>query len=158
MRLMKSRLNGDVIMPVAFLVWATIYLVVALEMPPIRDGQVGPSFIPLVLVALMYAGSITTLVQGLKRKTGVTGWQVIKKPLIVIGMMGVYAVIFKQAGYWITTSLLCFGVALLFSYGKSSKARVLVLSAIIAVITVFLGYLMFEVLFGLHLPRGVFSP
>jgi len=158
MGLMKSKLNGDIIMSVVLLIWATAYLLAALGMPPIRDGLVGPSFVPLVLVALMYAGSVTTLVQGLKRETGVAGWQVIKKPIIIVAMIGVYIALFKQVGYFITTFLLCFGTAIIFSYGKGSKARVLVLSAIIAVITVFLGYLMFEVLFGLHLPGGVLYP
>ncbi|MBA7552773.1 hypothetical protein ES705_45348 [subsurface metagenome] len=154
---LKNKLNGDIMMAVVFLIVATVYLVEALRMPPpISYGIPGPSLVPLVLVTIMYAASLAILVQGFTRgKKLILDWKRIKNPIMVIGMTGIYIGMLSQAGYWISTLLFSFGVALLFRYGRGSKARALVFSTIIAMIMVLLGYLFFEVLFNVRLPEGM---
>lgn len=154
---LKTKLDGDIIMAVVLLIGATVYLVEALRMPPpIRHGIVGPSFLPLGLVAIMYTASLTILVQGFKRgKKLILDWKRIRNPIIVIGMTGIYIGILTQVGYWISTFLFSFGVALVFRYGRGSKARVLVFSMIIAAVMVLMGYLFFEVIFDTRLPKGM---
>lgn len=153
---LKLKLNGDIMMAVVFLIGTTVYLVEALRMPPpISHGVPGPSFLPLVLAAIIYAASLTILVQGFKReKKLIVDWKRIKNPIIVIGMTGVYIGMLTQVGYWISTLLFSFGVALVFRYGRGSRARALVFSTIIAMIMVLIGYLFFEVIFNIRLPKG----
>lgn len=154
---LKTKLDGDIIMAVVLLIGTTVYLVEALRMPPpILHGIVGPSFLPLGLVAIMYTASLTILVQGFKRgKKLILDWKRIRNPIIVIGMTGIYIGILTQVGYWISTFLFSFSVALVFRYGRGSKARVLVFSMIIAAVMVLMGYLFFEVIFDTRLPKGM---
>jgi len=154
---MKIKLNKDIIIAGVFLIGTTVYVMQALKLPiPFKHGEPGPAFYPLVLVIIMYAASLKILVQGFKKekKLTLTLGKNIKKPIMTIGVTAFYIGMFAIIGYWVSTILYSFSIALLFEYGKRSNTRTLIFSAIVAIVITVIGWLFFEVFFGLRLPRG----
>ncbi len=75
-------------------------------------------------------------------------------------MTGLYAGAFGLVGYWISTFVYCFGLALLFELKESreerrSKVRTLLFSMVVAIVLTVIGYLLYEAIFGIRLPEGI---
>lgn len=149
----KSKLNGNIIMAVAFLIGTTIYLTEALRLP-VPDDRPGAGLFPLMLAAVMYIASSVILVRGIKHDKQLPAWERLKIPVILIGMIGLYVGMFYHFGYFGATFLFSFGVALVFGVGGGSKAKRLLLPVIIAVAATSIGFLLYEVIFDIRLPRG----
>ena len=156
MRGWKVKLNRDIMVAVVFLIGTTVYLSQALKLPPpFKVGEPGPALFPLILVAIMYAASLRILLHGLRKEEKFTATgKNIKKPIAAIGLTALYIGMFSVVGYWASTIFYSFCLALFFEYGRKSKKMALTLSAIIGTAVAFAGYVFFEVLFNIRLPKG----
>jgi len=137
------------------------YFAEALRLPrPFQLGEPGPSFMPLILAAvlLIAAGRILWMELAgsapLKESEDV---RITGRAIAMIFATGVFVWIFEPLGYWIATLLYVFTVALLFEQERLGLGgRVLATSAMISVGVTLAGWLFFVVLFDLFLPSGVF--
>lgn len=154
---LKVKLNAGAGMAVVILIFTIAYIVGALQLsPPIKDRLPTESSYPWVLIVIMCAACSIVLFKELqKAKRQVVQWKQAKEPLIGIGIIGLYVVLFTYAGYWISTPVFSFGIAMLFEYKRKSKVKALVYPAILAIIIPLIGYLFFEVIFGIRLPGGI---
>lgn len=144
------------------LVVTTIYMVSALMLaPPLKEGIPSTSFWPLVLVVITYSASLVMLVRAFKgdkkEKRLISDWKRARGPIIVVGLTGLYVGIFVHVGYWISTFLYSFGLVLLFDSvrKRKGKVRMLVFSMVAAAVLALTGYILFEVIFDVRLPKGV---
>lgn len=152
----QIKLNRNIIVAIIFLVGTTVYLSQALKLPaPFKVGEPGPALFPLILTVIMYITSLKILLHGLRQeqKFTVIGKD-IKKPIAAIGLTAFYIGMFSAIGYWASTILYAFCLALFFEYGRKSKKKAFVFSAIISLMVAFVGYILFEVLFNVKLPKG----
>ncbi|MEO0250483.1 MAG: tripartite tricarboxylate transporter TctB family protein, partial [candidate division WOR-3 bacterium] len=117
----------------------------------------GPGFIPFCIGALLglmsiylCAHGIVQVVGGYKERALFRGvaW---KKSLLVAAMLGCYAAFFNLLGFLVSTFVLM--LLLLWVVGRQR----LLSSLIVSVLTAGGAHLLFVVLFGLPLPRGVLS-
>jgi hypothetical protein len=155
---LKVKFNPEITLIVGILVFTGIYVFGALELPPpMEDGSPTQSLYPWIIAGIMVAACCSVL---FKRqiwggKEQVLTWERIKKPIFGTIILGSYIVLFVFAGYWISTSIFSFFVALLFEYERKSKVKALIYSAILGVIVPVIGYLFFNVTFGIRLPEGI---
>jgi len=153
---LKNKLNGNIIMAVVLLIGTTVYFVEALKLPVfVTLGKPGAGVFPLMLVAVMYIVVSVTLVRGIKQEKKLLGWGYLKIPAIAVGLIGIYVGTFYHLGYFGATLLFSFGIALLFRERGGSRVKMLVFPLIIAVAATLAGYLLFQVIFDIRLPTGV---
>ena len=153
---LKNKLNGNIIMAVVLLIGTTVYFVEALKLPVfVTLGKPGAGVFPLMLVAVMYIVVSVTLVRGIKQEKKLPGWGYLKIPAIAVGLIGIYVGTFYHLGYFGTTLLFSFSIALLFRESGGSRVKMLVFPLIIAVAATLTGYLLFQVIFDIRLPTGV---
>lgn len=155
---MKVKFNPEVIMVVVILILTAVYIVGALRLPPpIEDGVPTQSLYPWIIIGVMFAACTTILFkkQLWKEKEQIFSWERIKKPVLGIGILGFYIILFTYAGYWISTPVFSFSVAMLFEYERKNKVKALIYSTILGIIVPLIGYLFFEVTFAIRLPKGV---
>lgn len=141
-----------IIFQVLIFVVSVGYLVTAFNIgSPILDGGLQPSFFPLII------GSFAVLFSGILL---FKEWVLVKNraadsddesspyaaPIIVF-LICIYIVAFSTIGYFIPSVLFVFSMMLMFS----SKEKV-VQKAVISIVIAALGYLIFELLFGVRLP------
>lgn len=151
-----NKLNGNIIMAVALLIGTTVYFVETLNLPIfITPDKSGAGVFPLMLAVMMYIASSVILIRGIRQEKKLPSWGHLKVPVIVIGLIGLYVGTFYHLGYFGTTLLFSFGIALLFTDRRGSKAKMLVIPGIIAVAVTLMGYLLYEVIFDIRLPMGV---
>jgi len=150
------KLNRDIIVAVVFLIGTTFYFIQALKLPPpFKVGEPGPALFPLILVVIMYTTSLKILIQGLKKeKKFILTGKNIRSPIGAIGLTALYIGVFSIIGYWASTIFYSFCLALFFEYGRKNKKVAVAFSTIIAIAVTFAGYLFFEVVFKIRLPRG----
>jgi len=157
---MLMKLNKEVLIAGCLFAANTVFFVEALKLlPPFEHGEPGPAFYPLVLSVIMYMASIKIMLTGLKNKTKIVfnlkDFAVIR-PLLMAGATGLFILVFETMGYWISTLLYTFAVAFIFEFGrKYTFGRTLTFCAVIAVAITLSGWLFFDLLFDLHLPKGV---
>lgn len=157
---MLMKLNKEVLIAGCLFAANTVFFVEALKLPrPFEHGEPGPAFYPLVLSVIMYIASIRIMLSGLKNKTGTVfnlkDFAVIR-PLLMAGTTGLFILLFETMGYWISTLLYIFSAAFIFEFGrKYTLGRTLALCAAIAVAITLAGWIFFDLLFDLHLPKGV---
>jgi len=151
-------LNAGLVTLIGILIWVIVYIAGALQLsPPIEDGLPTESFYPWILIIIMLATCSALLFRAKmwKAKGQVAQWAQIRRVAPVIGVIVLYIPLFLNAGYWIATSLLSFGIALVFEYEARSKLKALIYSVILAIVITGIGYLFFRIGFGVRLPRGV---
>lgn len=152
----RIKLNRNIIAAIVFLIGTTVYLSQALKLPrPFKVGEPGPALFPFVLIFIMYGASLKILLHGLRQEQRFTIiGKNIKKPIAAIGLTAFYIGMFSTLGYWASTILYAFCLALFFEYGRKSKKKAFIFSAIISLAVAFVGYIFFEILFNVRLPRG----
>lgn len=147
--------DGRLFVPVALLLFTTIYFVDAVQMgPPIRDGNMTVSFFPLAIAIIIYLAIASVL------------WQILRTPretdqapppqedrrrlgpLWIALLTGLYILAFSYIGYFVSTAVYVFALTMLFGEGAKGLPFKLVASLIITVC----GYLLFEVAFQVRLP------
>lgn len=156
---MNLRLNGEILTSGLLLGINTIYLTQIFDLPtPFEEGEPGPGFYPIVLCAVMYLAAVRIFIKGLRQKGGVQFSlkdPAILRPLGAIGATGLFILLFTPAGYFISTLVYTFIMALLFEWGrKHSPAKTILFSAAAATVITVAGWLFFGQLFDLHLPQG----
>ncbi|MEH6560232.1 MAG: tripartite tricarboxylate transporter TctB family protein [Marinobacter sp.] len=128
------------------------YLVTAINIgSPVLNGGLQPSFFPLIIgsLAVMFSGILLFKEWVLvKRRAADAGDE--SKPYaapIIVCLIFIYIIAFSTIGYFIPSVLFVFSMMLMFS----SKEK-FVQKAIISIVIVALGHLIFELLFGVRLP------
>jgi len=140
------------------LILIIVYIIGALQLPPpMRDGLPTESFYPWIITGIICVACCATLLR--KKLWTVNGqivdWRGIRKPFSTIGVIVLFLVLFKYTGYWFSTAVLSFGIAMLFEYERKNKVKALIYSAILAMIVPLFGYLFFRLGFGIRLPGGI---
>ncbi|GAB3480179.1 tripartite tricarboxylate transporter TctB family protein [Marinomonas epiphytica] len=135
------------------------YLITAIRLgAPVVDNRPEPSFFPIIVGALACIFSlilITRKFQSIKQEMPtesrldkqVQESSENKAPLLIMGAIFLYIIAFSYIGYFISSYLFVLSVILIFS----SMTKV-IQKAMISLIIVFLGYLIFEQVFGVRLP------
>ncbi|WP_323752511.1 tripartite tricarboxylate transporter TctB family protein [Marinobacter sp.] len=128
------------------------YLVTAFNIGnPMLDGQLQASFFPLIIgsFAVLFSGILLFKEWALvKNKAADPGddSSPYTAPILVL-LIFIYILAFSAIGYFIPSTLFVFSMILLFSEKKK-----IVQKAVISIVIVTLGYLVFELLFGVRLP------
>ncbi|WP_417546682.1 tripartite tricarboxylate transporter TctB family protein [Marinobacter sp.] len=130
------------------------YLVTAINLgSPIAGGRLQPSFFPLILgsFSVLFGGILffkewIAVKQEKLTDTDDDGRNRFAAPIIIVSIF-VYIVAFSAVGYFISSLFFVFAMLWVFS----SKGKI-VQKAAISVVIVTLGYLVFELLFGVRLP------
>ena len=142
--------NRQLIFPAAMLVVSVGYLASALSLgAPIADSGLTPSFFPMLVGAAAIVFSSLLILQQLRgapdadRPDDAPGYA----HLWVVLAIFLYILAFRPLGYFISSTLFVFALIVLFSSFEK-----LVQKALIAVVVVVLGYVMFQQLFGVRLP------
>lgn len=160
---MRGRINSELVVATVLLIWITIYAVSAVTLaPPFKgDWEATATLWPLILVAIAYPACLAVLVRAFKEgERLIPDWKHSRNAIIIVGLTGFYAGTFGLVGYWISTFVYCFGIALIFELKESkgerrSKVRTLLFSMVVAIMLTLIGYLLYEVIFGIRLPEGV---
>jgi len=163
---LRGRINSELVVATVLLIWVTIYVVSAvMQEPPFKkDWETTATFWPLILVAIAYPTCLAVLVRAFKEgkegKRLIPDWKRSRNPIIIVGLTGLYAGVFALVGYWISTFVYCFGLTLLFDLKeprgeRRSKVRTLLFSMVVAIVLVVIGYLLYEVIFDIRLPKGI---
>lgn len=163
---MRGRINSELVVATVLLIWVTIYAVSAvMQEPPFKkDWETTATLWPLILVAIAYPTCLAVLVRAFKEdkegKRLIPDWKRSRNPIIIVGLTGLYAGIFALVGYWISTFVYCFGLTLLFDLKepreeRRSKVRTLLFSMVVAIVLAGIGYLLYEVIFDIRLPKGI---
>jgi putative tricarboxylic transport membrane protein len=147
-----SRGNSYVIVGIVGIILSTIYLGLALELPMGRMRQPGPGVFPLIAGGFTLLGSIATLLEGRKNKSGDSyelpmGDDLKRLLKVMLSLVG-YLILLPIVGQLISSALFSFVVMRTLS--TLSNVRLVVYSALLAGI----GYWMFVVFFKLPLPSG----
>ncbi len=157
---MKLKFNPEVAMVGGILLLVMIYLGETLRMPtPMEDGSPTISLYPWIIILMMTAACVSVLAgkKITKGKTVVLDWKSVQRPLFGIATIGFFIFLFAYTGYWIATAVFSFLTALLFEYEKGNRRKALLYAVILAVAIPVIGYLFYQVLFDIRLPKGVWS-
>ena len=157
---MKIKFNPEVAMVVGILLLTMIYLVETFQMPPpMEDGSPTISLYPWIIILIMTAACVSVLANKIitKGKTIVLEGKTVRRPIFGIAIIGLFIFLFAYAGYWIATAFFSFLIAILFEYEKGNRRKALLYAAILAVVIPVIGYLFYQELFDIHLPKGVWS-
>ena len=128
------------------------YLVTAFNIGnPMLDGRLQPSFFPLIngSLAVLFSG-ILLFKEWLLVKSGAADSGDESSPYaapILVLLIFIYILAFSAIGYFIPSALFVFSMMLLFSEKKKIAQK-----AVISIVIATLGYLVFELLFGVRLP------
>ncbi|MFC3612806.1 tripartite tricarboxylate transporter TctB family protein [Lutimaribacter marinistellae] len=152
-------MNRQVVFALFILVLDLGYLVQALELPlPFERGEPGPSFLPLILVALLAIGALGVMIEALRG--GLDGEEreadFAMRSVALIVLTGGFIAAFELLGYWGATVLYTFAVGWLFEQERIGPVKALGTSALIAAGVTGVGWLFFVQLFDLFLPQGMF--
>lgn len=154
-------MNRQAIAALFLLVLNTGYFVQALTLPrPFQFGEPGPAFLPLILSGILFVACGRILYMELRGIRGagegeeVTESVSIVKPIALVLVTAGFVYGFEPLGYWISTLLYTFFVAMLFEYERTSPLRAVAVAAIVALGTTLSGWLFFVTLFDLFLPSG----
>jgi len=155
---MKLMLNNEIIFGIILILFNSVYLSQALKLPlPFKQGEPGPIFFPLILIVIMYICSVFVLIRGLRgeKKFTFNLSFFVRKPVLAIIFSALYIISFNILGYWISTFFHSFIISIFFEYKKRSKRGVIIFSFLVALVITVLVWILFEVLFELKLPGGI---
>ncbi|MGQ7848211.1 tripartite tricarboxylate transporter TctB family protein [Granulosicoccus sp. 3-233] len=153
--------------PVALLLMTLIYGSEALTIKSQFDeGLVGPSFLPLLLTAVVVLGLLGILVRQWRESSSVEpvehdiaaggmGFEQHRKPALVALSVLAYVLLFKPLGYVLATVSLAFLLLKLFDYAPRQWLRQMIVSALMTLVF----HVLFSVCFSVRLPLlpSVFS-
>jgi len=140
----KNRL----LLPLFLFILTTVYIAAALRIvPQISEGLVGPSFMPLVMAFIMYAGLVRIIWNDLTQEHEQFEGSLLQPFLIVLATI-LYIAAFKPLGYSVATLLFVLALFRLFHFQEGRIVKQLLYAA--AVTTVFYG--LFALAFGIRLP------
>lgn len=146
--------NRDVLSSLILIGIATIYLTQILSLPPpFITEEPGPALYPLMIVFVIYTSSFWILLKGLKGGGKVLFMKGLSRPLAFIILSVLYISILTSIGYFLSTTLYTLTIALMFDYGKRRIDKSLAYCSIVAVLVTLIGYVLFEILFGVSLPK-----
>ena len=157
---MKIKFNPEVAMVVGILLLTMIYLVETFQMPPpMEDGSPTISLYPWIIILIMTAACVSVLANKIitKGKTIVLEGKTVRRPIFGIAIIGLFIFLFAYTGYWIATAFFSFFIAILFEYEKGNQRKALLYATILAVVIPVIGYLFYQGLFNIRLPKGVWS-
>ena len=128
------------------------YLVTAIDLgSPTVDGRLQPSFFPLIVgsAAVLFSGILLFREWVTLRKEDLEATKNSRlsvAPIIIVSIL-IYILGFSALGYFVPSALFVFSMMLIFS-----EREKIVQKAVISVVVVTIGYLIFEQLFGVRLP------
>lgn len=147
----KSRFGGEVVLPAVLIVVALVYLVEGVRtLESFQEGTAGPSFFPIVISIIMIAALTSVLWNGLRgtarrEKTEPVAFaEPIKVVLLTIG----YIILFKPAGYFLSTTAYVFVLLYVFKF----KARNIFVSMLWSVLIAGICFVLFSKIFQIRLP------
>ena len=129
----------------------TAYLVAALGITTAYEEEgVGPSFFPIVVALVMYPALVLVLLDGLRPQQGTDAEPLrLKDQVKIVLLTGCYILLFRPLGYFLATTLYVCSLFFVFNFGGGGHVR-RVLTAVVIAIAFFL---LFEVGFGVRLPK-----
>lgn len=142
--------NRQLIFPTAMLALSVGYLVSALSLgTPIAESGLTPSFFPMLVGAAAILFSSLLILQQLRapeapdRPRDAPG----HAHLWIVLAIFLYILAFRTLGYLVSSTAFVFALIVLFSSFEKPAQK-----ALIALVVVGLGYVMFQHLFGVRLP------
>jgi hypothetical protein len=142
--------DGRIVLPVVRFVVPTAYLLNALQVTTAyEDEGVGPAFFPGVLAVVMYGALAAVLWQGLRAPRDAAAPLRLKDPVKVVLLTAVYIALFRPLGYFIATTLYVWSLFFVFEFGSRNQVWKVVSAVLIAVA----AWLLFDVAFGIRLPK-----
>jgi len=150
-----ERINSTSLLAIILIIANTIYLIEGINTaPPIKNGELGITFFPIVISLLLYIAAICILIAGIREKSVLSfNLSKISKPSAVIFITFIYVLIFKQIGYILSSILYVLSLMLLFEDETGFKTKKL-LNIVYSIIIVLLIYLLYQKVFGVRLPVG----
>jgi len=147
----KSWLDGEIVLPVVLLAVTAAYLAEAmLTLEPSQEGTAGPSFFPIVISAVMIVALVSVLWRGLRSATagGGAGLAVLAGPAKVALLTVGYILLFKPAGYFVSTTVYVFALLYVFRF----KSGNILLSVLWSVLIAGGCFVLFAKVFQIRLP------
>jgi putative tricarboxylic transport membrane protein len=142
--------DGRIVLPVVLFVVTTAYLLNALQVTTAyEDEGVGPSFFPVVLAVVMYGALAAVLLQVLRAPREAAVPLRLKDPVKVVLLTAVYIALFRPLGYFIATTLYVWSLFFVFEFGSRNQVWKVVSAVLIAIA----AWLLFDVAFGIRLPK-----
>lgn len=142
--------DGRIVLPVVLFVVTTAYLLNALQVTTAyEDEGVGPSFFPVVLAVVMYGALAAVLLQGLRAPREAAAPLRLKDPVKVVLLTAVYIALFRPLGYFIATTFYVWSLFFVFEFGSRNQVWKVVSAVLIAIA----AWLLFDVAFGIRLPK-----
>jgi putative tricarboxylic transport membrane protein len=143
--------DGRVTLPVVLFVVTTAYLINALQVTTAYDDVgVGPTFFPVVLSVVMYCALAAVLFQALRFPRGAAATPLrLKDPVKIVLLTAAYIALFRPLGYFIATTLYVWSLFFVFEFGSRNQIWKIVSAILIAVA----AWLLFDVAFGVRLPK-----
>lgn len=143
--------SGDCIVAVVLFLIGLSTLILSQQMPPGVFGEVGPGFFPTILSVVLCLVSAGICVSNLWRKDGKTAIHIAhRNSWWIVGGLIITAVLFSPVG-----ALPMIGLYVLFLLKLLSKLGWFK-SIFFAAVTAIGGYVVFDYLLGIPLPRGIF--
>jgi len=142
-RKFKKSINTTIIFALFLIFGDIIYIIEALRIaPPIKGGEVGITFFPLIIALLMLLAAIIVLINGFKEKKSLLfNYKKISRPIAVIILTGIYIIIFKSIGYMFSSILYVFSLVLLLENKKKKESKIRnIVYSIIVVLVVYILY------------------
>lgn len=159
---MRLNANGDLILSAVLLVILIVYTVMSLQLGMWAAGGPAPGFWPLIIALFGLPACAAIFVRSYRQtRDEKQGLAVSPKGLIyaaiIAGLTAIFCWIIVPLGYFVATFLYCFGFSFLFEFGRENKtmARKLVFSLIVAFVLTLVGFLLFQLIFDVRLPKGV---
>lgn len=151
-------LYNNILFQLFLFVVSSGYLMTAISLgAPLAEGRLQPSFFPLIVggFAVLFSGMLLYrewIAARQQREETATGRGSSAARLIIVAIL-IYTLTFSAIGYFVPSILFVFAMMLIFSErGKYIQ------KAVISVVIATLGYLIFELLFGVRLPAMGVSP
>jgi putative tricarboxylic transport membrane protein len=143
--------DGRITLPVVLFVVTTAYLLNALQVTTAYDDVgVGPTFFPVVLSVVMYCALAAVLFHALRAPRGAAATPLrLKDPVKIVLLTAAYIALFRPLGYFISTTLYVWSLFLVFEFGSRNQIWKVVSAVLIAVA----AWLLFDVAFGVRLPK-----
>ncbi|MDH4573974.1 tripartite tricarboxylate transporter TctB family protein [Salinicola acroporae] len=154
MSLKRFATDGRLVVPCALAIITLIYLVDALQLgPPMRNGNMTPSFFPIVISVVTLAALAVAIAQAYRSLCRPSESEeaepqgVSSKAIVVALITAAYLFAFDLIGYVISTLAYVFLMTLVFG-GRQGLIAKLVGTVIITA----LGFALFELVFNVRLP------
>ena len=147
--------NRDLLSSIVWMAFGGLFVVESLRLGQMKDGVPGPGFLSLLAGIGLILLSFSVLISALStREKTVSGGLFpeqgsLKRLLLALLAMFAYGLVMNVLGYLITTFIFMFFMSRLIEPKRWWR------SFIMALLTAVLSYIMFVVLLGVQLPRGL---